>query len=148
MPSRCIVPGCKGNYDNGPRVSVFSFPSDEEMKQKWISAIPRSNLKLSKASKVCELHFHECDIEKETSVYDETSGKKITVALQRYRLKKTAVPKLFPGCPYLTSNQRRREDPDVRKFCLENEQLQLSFQQSLQIKEINDQKNRFSDYEG
>jgi hypothetical protein len=52
MPARCVVPGCRGNYDGGPRVKVYSFPADVEMRKKWISAIPRSNLTVSKASRV------------------------------------------------------------------------------------------------
>ena len=38
MEHRYFVPGCHGNYDNGPRVKVYSFPADEELKKKWIRA--------------------------------------------------------------------------------------------------------------
>lgn len=30
MPQSCSVPRCKGNYKNGSKVRVFSFPKDEE----------------------------------------------------------------------------------------------------------------------
>ncbi|XP_035229796.1 THAP domain-containing protein 2-like [Stegodyphus dumicola] len=110
MPSHCIVPGCKGNYDNGPRVRVYSFPSNEILKKKWLKAIPRSNFKLTKASKVCELHFKDEDIEMETSAYDPSSGKKISAPLSRSRLTKEAIPSLFPGCPaYLSYQKQNRE---------------------------------------
>ena len=36
MPSACCVPKCKGNYRNGPKVSVFSFPSSDEKIEKII----------------------------------------------------------------------------------------------------------------
>lgn len=52
MPSRCCVPFCKGNYDTGPKVSVYSFPKDEEIKQKWLQVIQRANFQPSKSSKV------------------------------------------------------------------------------------------------
>ena len=41
MGPRCFVPECRENYENGPRVRVYSFPADEELKKKWIRAIPR-----------------------------------------------------------------------------------------------------------
>ena len=29
MPYMCCVPNCKGNYRNGPKVQVFSFPKND-----------------------------------------------------------------------------------------------------------------------
>ncbi|KAL3247075.1 hypothetical protein MRX96_057269 [Rhipicephalus microplus] len=36
---RCCVPNCKGNYDNGTKVRLFSFPSDPVRKAKWQRAV-------------------------------------------------------------------------------------------------------------
>lgn len=52
MPFMCCVPRCKGNYADGPKVSVFSFPTDEPTKRKWINAIKREDFIPTKASKV------------------------------------------------------------------------------------------------
>ncbi|KAJ8883008.1 hypothetical protein PR048_014847 [Dryococelus australis] len=52
MPFRCCVPKCRGNYDNGPKVSVFGFPKDTNLKQKWIAAIHRQNFQSTDNSKV------------------------------------------------------------------------------------------------
>jgi len=52
MPDRCCVPRCKDNYDNGPKVHVFKFPSDEALKQKWLYAIRRDNFVPTRNNKV------------------------------------------------------------------------------------------------
>ena len=52
MPYMCCVPNCKGNYHNGPKVHVFGFPSDEDLKRKWINAIQWENFIPSETSKV------------------------------------------------------------------------------------------------
>ena len=52
MPYRCCVPKCKGNCKKGIKVSVFSFPKDEKLKQKWVHAINRENFQPSATSKV------------------------------------------------------------------------------------------------
>ena len=51
MPFKCCVPQCKGNYKGGPRVTVFGFPQDKSLKQKWIHDI-KKNFVPSKTSKV------------------------------------------------------------------------------------------------
>ena len=33
MPNCCCVTGCNGNYKSGPKVSLFCFPKDEELKK-------------------------------------------------------------------------------------------------------------------
>ncbi|MPC28225.1 hypothetical protein E2C01_021423 [Portunus trituberculatus] len=34
MPSTCCVPYCKGNCKTGPRVSVYRFPEQPELRYK------------------------------------------------------------------------------------------------------------------
>lgn len=43
MPFKCCVPKCSGNYKNGPKVSTFSYPKDEELRKKWLKAICRED---------------------------------------------------------------------------------------------------------
>ena len=52
MPFKCVVPFCKGNYRNGPKVSVFSFPNDKKLCEKWIYAIRREHFLPTKNSRV------------------------------------------------------------------------------------------------
>jgi len=72
MGRKCVVPYCHGGYDSTKKeregaeterkVTVFSFPKDEDLKKKWIAKIPRKFWSIGKNSGVCEKHFHDCDI--------------------------------------------------------------------------------------
>lgn len=57
MPDKCCVPNCKGNFKTGPKVSVFGFPGNAELKQKWIHAIKRKEFFPSQRSKVMLFDF-------------------------------------------------------------------------------------------
>ncbi|KAH6948210.1 hypothetical protein HPB50_023184 [Hyalomma asiaticum] len=52
---RCCVPMCRGNYDGGPKVRLFSFPSDQKRKAEWQRAVRRDDVDVAqlKDSKVC-----------------------------------------------------------------------------------------------
>ena len=52
MLSPCVVPKCKGNYTNGPRVHCFSFPKSKHLFDKWKHAIKRENFTPSPFSKM------------------------------------------------------------------------------------------------
>ena len=52
MPSPRVVPKCKGNYTNGPRIHCFSFPKSKHLFHKWKHAIKRENFTPSPFSKV------------------------------------------------------------------------------------------------
>lgn len=100
MPSQCCVSGCKSNYKSEKTrgkhyVSVFLFPKNEELRKKWLSAIPRKNWTPSQSSVVCVLHFVEIDIIRYDTfpLPDGSIGKKLLRAPQ---LVKTAVPSIFP----------------------------------------------------
>ena len=63
MPRRCVVPGCKSNYDsNSVKVSSFAFPKDLQLKQKWINAMHRKDWQPTSCSSVCSIHFRENEI--------------------------------------------------------------------------------------
>jgi hypothetical protein len=52
---------CNSNYKSsgGEFVSVYKFPQNDEERKKWISAIPRQNLVVSKYTAVCRKHWPE-----------------------------------------------------------------------------------------
>lgn len=52
MPHACCVPACNGNYRNGPKVRVFNFPKDGELRRKWIRAIVREDFVPTNHSRV------------------------------------------------------------------------------------------------
>ena len=57
MPYSCVVPKCKGNYKNGPKVHVFSFPREEKLREVWIKSIKRDNFTPTQYSKV-SIYFY------------------------------------------------------------------------------------------
>ncbi|XP_070381558.1 uncharacterized protein [Dermacentor albipictus] len=50
MPNKCCVPGCY--YQGRKKVQVFSFPKEENLRQKWISAISKKDFVPTKYTKV------------------------------------------------------------------------------------------------
>ena len=59
MVKKCFIPGCRGNYDAKNKVRVYRLPSNEEERNRWINAIPRSNFPNKPDTVVCERHFPE-----------------------------------------------------------------------------------------
>ncbi|XP_067127710.1 THAP domain-containing protein 1-like [Centruroides vittatus] len=134
MPYKCCAPGCRTNYKGGPKLSVFSFPKNPELQSQWIRAICRENFVPTKYSKVCELHFHDHEIERTACDYDSKTGEKLTVTLNHPRLVEGAVPSKLPNCPKYLSDKKTavaREAPSKRKERLENEALKATIQESV-----------------
>ena len=60
MPLKCCAPNCSSNYKtSNEKVSVYKFPKNEEEKELWRKAIPRSNLEITKYTAVCRKHWAE-----------------------------------------------------------------------------------------
>ena len=59
MPDKCCIVGCKTNYIDGPKNSVFYFPQDEELKKKWIRFVNRKKWTPTKHSVICAEHFSD-----------------------------------------------------------------------------------------
>ena len=60
MPRRCAVYGCRGNYRRGePYTKTVSFPTDQETRSKWITALPNDSRTLvgRKEIWICVTHF-------------------------------------------------------------------------------------------
>ncbi|XP_077512600.1 uncharacterized protein LOC144123693 [Amblyomma americanum] len=138
---RCCVPGCRGNYDTGPKVRVFAFPKDASRRESWIRAIPRKDFTPSVHSKVCELHFQENDLIRKLSHFDAASGKTLTVEIERVHLVSDAVPSIFPNCPaYLSTNHTRRESPASKRARMEDEALGKAIKSSMETKKDEEQR--------
>ncbi|XP_077484882.1 uncharacterized protein LOC144094883 [Amblyomma americanum] len=145
---RCCVPGCRGNYQNGPKVRVYCFPRDEVRRKAWLRAIPRKDFTPTEHSRVCELHFHAGDFITTLSHQDELTGKIIEVKRDRLQLKIDAAPSVFPNCPkYLSSTPGRSESPETKKARRENAALQEAMRKSLQSNELEQKRNKVSSYE-
>ncbi|GBO03937.1 hypothetical protein AVEN_104787-1 [Araneus ventricosus] len=111
MPNTCCVTNCRGNYDAGNKVAVFSFPKVQKLK--WIQAIPRRDLVVTKNTTVCEKHFTDDDMERVTTFYKESTGETLIAKLKKPRLKEGATPEIFPHCPsYLSSTKVARDGPE------------------------------------
>ena len=120
MGKKCCVPKCRSGYAPikgelefdgekkvARKISVFSFPIEEDLLQRWVRSIPRDKWKPSSNSGVCELHFVAADIVSEREDSNKRRGKKDDLKLRR--LKSDAVPTIFNGCPsYLSKVPKRR----------------------------------------
>ena len=59
MPNKCCVTGCRTNYQDGPSKSVFKFPDDPVLSNKWVAFLNRRDYQISKYSEICSDHFEE-----------------------------------------------------------------------------------------
>ena len=88
MPTHCCVPECtKKGYrkEDGTKVSYFKFPTENQMKKKWLHAIRRDegkHFKVTEYTKICSRHFREGDIKKSLAGKNE--------------LRDGVVPSVFP----------------------------------------------------
>jgi len=82
----CCVPHCDSHYKvkSGQKISYHEFPSNSEIRQKWLKNISRENWTPTNRETVCSIHFLPDDF---------TIGKKYRI------LKRTAIPSIFPNYP-------------------------------------------------
>lgn len=95
MSSVCCVPGCRGNQKHGPSVRMFSFPSNPELCQKWISAVSSDDFTPTVETRICELHFDKNDLIYSSTALDSLPGEGITDSVSYPKLKPNAVPSIF-----------------------------------------------------
>ncbi|XP_055924582.1 THAP domain-containing protein 2-like [Argiope bruennichi] len=134
MPFTCCVPNCKGNYKTGPKVSVFNFPKDGNLRKRWIATIHRKDFE---PSKVCELHFVEDDFVKEARGLDINTGKVLTAPLGIKKLKEEAFPTVFCGYPnYFQVPKNQRDCSEEKREEREQSALIQAIENSIKENEI------------
>ncbi|XP_046483721.1 uncharacterized protein [Neodiprion pinetum] len=123
MTRKCFVRGCSSGYASENREStsrgkrrrtLFSTPRCEELRNKWNAALARDDRTLSANDSVCELHFHDSDVEKcyQTKMPDGTIHR---IERGRYKLKLGAIPSAFVI--------KRSEDAEDRATSVEKQIL-------------------------
>lgn len=95
MPQKCCVPGCKSNYSSQEYVSVFTFPSDPDLKEKWIQQIGRKDYVVNKNSVVCAKHFQPHFVVTVDCVKRD-DGTLLCVPRAKPKLQNDAFPTIFP----------------------------------------------------
>lgn len=94
MVKSCVAANCSNTYRDG--VSLFKFPKDPALRQKWIKNVQRTRAKWSGPSEhsvLCSQHF-------DSSCFEESTELAAKMGIQtRRKLKPDAVPTLFarPG---------------------------------------------------
>ncbi|GBL81808.1 Uncharacterized protein K02A2.6 [Araneus ventricosus] len=148
MPYRCCAVNCKGNYKNGPKVPVLSFPKDANLRRRSLQAPNRKDFVITANSRLCIQHFSEDLVIKESSFVDSTTGNIIKTPLLHFKLKEGAVPTIFPGCPgYITKGTLSREMHEEKLKSAEMASLNMAIQDSLKSNEEYEKNHFFSDCE-
>jgi len=110
MGFKCSVSGCKSGYDSqttDENVTFHTYPTNPEMRQKWIRANPRKDFLPTKHSRVCSLHFLPSDFTYVRSDTNKNRLKTVSQKLQRRRLKDDSVPSEFTNVPRYLSKLAR-----------------------------------------
>ena len=103
MPHKCCVPNCNSGYrscKDTEMYAMFRFPRDVDLKNKWLSAIPRKNWNVTGNTRVCSKHFKEKDF-KVSSTDKRVKRRQFrkTSQLCTLVLKSFAISHIFPGLP-------------------------------------------------
>ena len=80
---------------------LFNFPTNKVLKNAWIRAIDRHDFVATKYSRVCALHFDVNDFV--TVSTDSRRDRRGESVLKRIRLRRTAIPHIFPNRPHSTT---------------------------------------------
>ncbi|KAI5712107.1 hypothetical protein M8J75_005920 [Diaphorina citri] len=79
MVKSCCAYGCTNRQKTGSGITFHSFPSDVELKRKWVKAIRRQGFEPSRHTVICSSHFSANDF------VESSTFKRI---LLRHKLKK------------------------------------------------------------
>lgn len=141
MPQKCCVPNCRGNYDKTKeyaedKVSVFRFPSDPELRTKWLRKIPREGLEVNDRTVVCEKHFvPEFIIRVDTAT--RADGSILSVPRKYPKLAADAYPSLFPNnSSYLSSEPPKKRKSPAERFAEQSARDNEDFQTWIREDEI------------
>lgn len=169
------APNCKGNYKTGPKVSLFRFPKDNELKQRWLNFIKREKeftptdshrvcvfaLNINRNVcvlflfnhcgvnfQVCELHFKLDDIIREEVLFDRQKNVSYVNKLSRPVLKEGVIPSILPNCPkYLSNSTETRENVFEHVSKREEELVEAACAASLNTKRDYETNISFSNFE-
>ena len=110
MVNKCCAPGCRSGYvtqngDEQIKLSFFKFPTDQELRKKWIHKVPRRGWVPTSNTVLCEKHFRSEDFQSER--IDKTFGRaEKRGKLQRKFVKPDAFPTIWPNLSeHLTKEQ-------------------------------------------
>ncbi|GBM25572.1 hypothetical protein AVEN_272563-1 [Araneus ventricosus] len=110
-----------------------------------VHAIPRKDFNITKNSKVCEKHFKDGEVLRNSTFCNEKTEETISAPMKRPKLKENVVPSIFPGCPsYMSSSSAIRESPSKKRQRLEQEQIDLAVKESLNSKHEYELKTMFT----
>ena len=133
----CVVPGCQTGYGTKKTfpqgVGKHRFPKDPSLRETWLKAIPRSDWMPSSHSVICSLHFEKSDFKTERT---DSNAQRQLGGLKTRRLKKTAVPRNFPGCPAYLSKPKVKE---------RTERAGSSFRRQLQVNQAEEDARNYLD---
>ena len=59
MVYKCCAVNCRSDYAGGDCTTVFSFPKDEHLRNRWIKFVKRKDWKPTASSYICIKHFEE-----------------------------------------------------------------------------------------
>lgn len=108
MGFKCAAYGCKSGYatnTSGETVTFHAFPADPQLRDKWIRANPRKDFTPTKFSRICSLHFRECDFFDVRRDSNKSRLKTKSEKPTRRFLKDGVVPSLFANVPtYLSKS--------------------------------------------
>ena len=98
MVNRCVAAGCSNTPSD--RVSLFRFPKDKVLRNKWEKQVQRTRAKwkVTEHSYLCSEHFTEDSFEVDSEIASKFGLKK------RRRLKSGAVPTIFHRPPVSLSD--------------------------------------------
>lgn len=104
---KCAVKNCNSDHNRrGCEVSFFNFPTNPEVRKKWVSFCRREKTFIPTKSYICMLHFKEEDIENnlkyEMGMYERNQGSILFIwSLKGFSkkrlLKRDAVPTFDPS---------------------------------------------------
>ena len=104
---KCIAPGYRTGYtaeSNHIKISVYRFPVEKELRQRWIQRVPRPNWIPTKNSVLYENHFLASDFQVERDDNTRGRGNKRGI-LKRKFLRPDAVPSIWPNLPKYLSKE-------------------------------------------
>ena len=141
MGRKCCVPKCRSGYsltksntnDEKQSISVFSFPENQELRRKWMRAIPRDNWELTSNSGVCKQPFKPDDLALERTDTKMNGEKRKKNLLALIRLKSDAISTIFPNCPALSFQGNKYTDTEFRKLLLSFPSPRVVFIASLKM---------------